>query len=228
MAGRRISRWKRMEVAKLMQMAGWSIRQGGEGHMLLQKGSETINLGSDPVHKNSIAEVQRALGVHISTVIRKKQGKVSSKRQIKKRLELAQQMDAAGFTSAVIMKQTRIGSFYAYGFRMQMLREGNLDQRAQEIHENLMKKRGIKIRKKPVEEAPPKKPAAGGDDVGALLELMASIDSKLDDRSAAAQRLAGIASEKVRAAASAIRTIRHHLGKAVEVADSAIQELEAR
>ncbi len=239
--GQRISRWKRSEVAHLMEMAGWNVRTGSEGHVLLQKGSETITLGSDPVHLNAIAQVERALGIHIEKVTRKVQGKPTSVKQFTKRLVLAKAMDKAGFGWKKINQQCSLSGLYERGFRIDQLRVRDPSEFAKELHSASPKPKPqeSKVKSSPgsgrvpsppnsLQAEPPQpkpeekdeswkktKPLGpifdSREDLNALLELLGNIDSKIDGNAAAAHQLAGTLKERLRLALDEAKHLRLQL-----------------
>ena len=229
MTGTRVSRWKRTEVIKLLTLAGWSIRTGKEGHILAQKDEELITLGSDPVNKNSVADVERALGVHIEKVIRKQKGKSTSVRQLEKRLELAKQMDAAGFSSKIVMKQCSLGGLYDYGFHYRMIRgtETERHEVAIEIHRKKLAKRSIKVTQT---QRPPKEkleiPLDNGD-LSAMLDLLSSIENKIDS-TGVNQVVSGRYMQRLQSALVEAGHLKNQLGKVGESVDRIMALLDTK
>lgn len=130
----RISRWRRTEVVRLMKLAGWKARKTLQGHVIIQKGKKTITLGSDPLHKNAVKSIEKALGLHLEEVIRKQVGKATTKTQFQKRLQLAKQMDLVGFDIKTIKRKCGLGILYTRGFKMCELRTKRSNEYADELY----------------------------------------------------------------------------------------------
>ena len=250
---KRVSKWRRREIIKLLQMAGWSSRQGSEGQFILQKGDlPTITLGSDPVHKNAIAEVQRALGFHVDQVIRKRKGHPTSRNQIRKRLTLAKQMDAAGFDGKMVQKTCSLGGLYEVGFRLPSLRDREPDDYADEIYKTMMGKKGVKVTKQPRKNGVASTVGSGrlppveegtlvdvkipiirsvptkdnGDDINALLELMSVFGNQLDDLQAEGNRTSAVLAERLKHALEQSKHVKYLHNQYTEELDKLIAILE--
>lgn len=208
---KRISKWRRPQIEKLMEMAGWTSRLGTEGHIILSKERElNIALGTDPVHLNAIAEVERALGIHIEKVIRRPRGSNTvNKNQLRIRLTLAKQMDIAGFDSKKIKKQCSLTSLYSHGFSKRSLRVRDPIEYADELYARITAKKKAngksKVQSQPgqgripipippyipsQEEAELIKPPLPSkdeklketpDDMSTILDLLASIERKINN-----------------------------------------------
>ncbi len=239
MIQKRLSRWRRAEVIKLLKMAGWTSRTGAEGHIIAQKEDQTITLGSDPVHKNAIGEVQRALGMHIDDVVQKRRGHPTSLKQIRKRLELAKQMDAAGFTFTKVIRQCGLTSLYNAGLKISDIRGSDSEQLAELLYDKVMRKKGVTVKRPPKIQSPvgtgqriPGEPkseiteAMKSGDVGAILDLLAVLEGKFDNRDAAAQRLAGAHAQRLRLGLEEAQQLKQQLGKMGEDLDRLIQFLD--
>ena len=242
--GKRVSKWRRHEIIKLMVMAGWSSRQGKEGHFILTKeNQQAITLGSDPVHKNAIADVQRGLGLHIDQVIRKKKGQPTSRNQIKKRIVLAKQMDAAGFGSDIVLRNCSLNGLYEAGFSFITLRDRDPEDYANELYKSLMAKKGVKIVKEPKKvdspvgsgKLPPvdmsgllteEKPPTPNGDMNALLELMSVFGSQLEDIQTDGNKLSGILTERLKHAKEQAKHVKYLHLQYTEALDKLVTILE--
>lgn len=229
MTGIRVSKWKRTEVIKLLETAGWSIRTGGEGHTIAQKGEERITLGSDPINKNAVSDVERALGVHIEKVIRKQKGRSTSVRQLEQRFLLAKRMDAAGFDSKTVMKQCSLGGLYTYGFRYHMIRgtESEQHELAVQINKSRMEKKGVKVKQTKTFQI--EKPAASSSDgdLSAMLELLSSIESKVDS-AGTSSIVSGRYMQRLQSALVEAGHLKAQLGKVSETVDRIMNLLDIK
>ena len=68
------------QVTGLLEQAGWDIRNGSSsGHLVASKAGEGVITLGTPLHKNTIAQVQQVIGVHLKTLLNIDRGKRPSR-----------------------------------------------------------------------------------------------------------------------------------------------------
>lgn len=228
---RRPSSYRRAEIVKLLQAAGWEARQGAEGHTVLAKDGKRAFTLTDPPHKNVIAEIQKELGLHISQLIVTRRGKFLDENQIRQRLLLGQQLWRAGFTGDYLTKVSGLRTFYLYGFSITDLNQP-VEEIARRIRDAMLAKKGVKVRR-PERQLP--EPTYTGrlvkpekaPDTDAILEIMVGMERKLEmltrtDRLS----LLGDYLERLQATLADARSLKALLEKQLEICNRILERLE--
>lgn len=104
-------------VASLFEAAGWRAENNGSHVILRRAGQAPVTL-ADPVSRNSLAEVRRALGVSYRELTMRQRGKTPSPTVWRGRLELAQRLRQAGFDGIFIDRLVHLRSLYGRGFHV--------------------------------------------------------------------------------------------------------------
>jgi len=222
---RRPSSYRRAEIVKLLQAAGWEARQGAEGHTVLAKDGKRAFTLTDPPHKNVIAEIQKELGLHISQLIVTRRGKFLDENQIRQRLLLGQQLWRAGFTGDYLTKVSGLRTFYLYGFSITDLNQP-VEEIARRIRDAMLAKKGVKVRRPPPE---PAKPIiiTPKTDTDAMAKILASIEQRLEFFSRTDRlSLLGDYLERLQATLADMRSLKPLLEKQLEICNRILERLE--
>ena len=180
------------QVTGLLEQAGWDIRQGtGNGHLVASKagvGAITLANGAKSLHKNTVAQVQQAIGVHLKSLLRGDRGKRPSRETILKRIQTARQLRRAGFGSGAIDKLVGLGGFYRYGFRSSQVLDDPIDPAAlaDQVYTAMWNGKHVKVTHlRPVErdETPLVESNGHSDDTQAMLSVLGDIEAKLGNQS---------------------------------------------
>ena len=225
------NQYKREDVIRLMEKAGWIRRDASGSHVVLSKaGHQSITLASTMTKDDTIKDVKRELGVHIDDILARKRGIKMARQEVVKRVTLAQQLDRAGFDHAFIMKKCGLSTIIHDGtvlskdvFKLQP------DIVANTWFDTKAEKKGVKVKRpKPekftfTEPLPEIIETPKSDDV--VLDLLASIEQKISSATSS-NTLYGRYQERLKATLVEVRTLKMTLRASMEVCDRIIAKLE--
>ena len=119
---------KAVEIAKILQRAGWEYYQTGHHYTATKTGSPTVRW-KDPVDLPSWRNVETALNVSLETLINKSAGRAPVTRdQWVKRIELAKQLVSSGFPTSWVCKQVRLTMLLNAGMKSADLASLSVDE----------------------------------------------------------------------------------------------------
>src|SRR3990167_3183395 len=225
------NQYKREDVIRLMEKAGWIRRDASGSHVVLSKaGHRSITLASAMTKDDTIKDVKRELGVHIDDILARKRGVKITRQEVVKRITLAQQLDRAGFDHAFIMKKCGLSTIIHDSivlskdiFKLQP------DIVANTWFDTKAEKKGVKVKQPKPEKftftgpLPEFIEAPKSDDV--VLDLLASIEQKISSATSS-NTLYGRYQERLKATLVEVRTLKMTLRESMEVCDRIIAKLE--
>lgn len=119
---------KAIEIAKILQRAGWEYYQTGHHYTATKTGSPTVRW-RDPVDLPTWRNVETALNVSLETLINKSAGRAPVTRdQWVKRIELAKQLVSSGFPTTWACKQVRLTMLLNAGMKSADLASLSVDE----------------------------------------------------------------------------------------------------
>lgn len=224
MAKKRAGSYSQVEIIKLMEAAGWEARRGTNHVVLNKPGSKAITL-TDPPHKNGISEIQRELGLHISKLLTREKGKTLTRKEIIRRISLAQQMWGAGLASKFVVATAGLEPFFPRGITTDDMRTKQPHEIANMVEKQRMEGKGVKIvhPAQRVEQEPPKPTA----DQEAVLDLLGEVSGRLEmvtrtDRLS----LLGSYLDKIQLTLIDAKAMKVHFEKGLEFCNKIIERLE--
>ena len=228
------NQYKREDVIRLMEKAGWIRRDASGSHVVLSKaGHRSITLASAMTKDDTIKDVKRELGVHIDDILARKRGVKITRQEVVKRITRGKKFERGGFDHAFIMKKCGLSTIIHDGtvlskdvFKLQPDIVANtwFDTRAE--------KKGVKVKRPKqviIDLRPKKEPlpefieAPKSDDV--VLDLLASIEQKISSATSS-NTLYGRYQERLKATLVEVRTLKMTLRASMEVCDRIIAKLE--
>ena len=233
------NQYKREDVIRLMEKAGWIRRDASGSHVVLSKaGHQSITLASTMTKDDTIKDVKRELGVHIDDILARKRGIKTTRQEIVKLVTLAQQLDRAGFDHAFIMKKCGLSTIIHDGTVLSKdVFKLPPDIVANTWFDTKAEKKGVKVKRPKqvgatgdrIDLRPQREPlpeiieAPKSDDV--VLDLLASIEQKISSATSS-NTLYGRYQERLKATLVEVRTLKMTLRASMEVCDRIIAKLE--